>query len=161
MIDELVIDANIFGLSDNPAMPEMPTCRKLLEFLLSSHVILVVDEDFSLDSALNKSRIGHEYMNHARHGTLGFALLVKCATSQRIRYVDTSVNDADRRFLKRALPRNTHDRIYVPVSMRASSRVLATNDWDDFTVKARTDIGRRLGVRAIPAHECLAEVTAA
>jgi hypothetical protein len=161
MFVDLVVDANILGLSENPAMPEYDTCRSLLTELIQSSVLLVVDEGFSLVEADNRSIIGREYLDHARSGSLGYALLLACATSGRLRHVSTSVSDADRRFINRTINRNSRDRVYVKVALRSVSKALATNDWDDFDVEARRALNRRFELAVLAAHECLEELTAA
>jgi len=85
MISDVVIDTNVLVHADNPMEARSAASRSLLQGLLGVNTVLCVDEGYDPDEPRNRSRIGSEYRQNLRFGSLGLAVLVHLAGQGRIR----------------------------------------------------------------------------
>jgi predicted nucleic acid-binding protein len=157
MLSDLVIDTNVMIHAQNPAEQRCSASQALLQCMLDTDVSLCVDEDFSPDSATNRSFIGHEYITHIRFGSLPYVVIVKLAGSSRIKLLSKRAPRREQKLI-RQLVRDTIDRIFLGVAFNSESQILVSHDFTDFQVDKRRVIHDQLDVAVVEASEILGDL---
>jgi len=153
-MNDVVVDTNVFVHSNNPEEEFCPAARQLVQIISDSKVILCLDEGFHTDPAKNKSQIGHEYIQHIRHGSFAFGLILKLVSEQRIRSLSRKVDIRSKKIICQTI-RKPVDRIFVCIAMNTLERVLVSHDFEDFSNNKRGHFNRELAIRVITAQEVL------
>jgi hypothetical protein len=146
VVNDLVIDTNVFVHAQNPSEQRCASSLSFLESLLSaSATSLCVDQGFSSDLETNKSHIGGEYLNNLRAGSFALNVIVTLASTRRIRQVARRAPQASAKKINQLL-RNKRDRIFLSVAFNSLDKILVSHDYQDFQNEKRYDIRKRLGV---------------
>lgn len=161
MLIDVVVDANVWGHSQNPQNDNFEAANQLIEDLATSDCILCVDEGFSLNEADNRSIIGREYLDQLRFSSPGFQLIAALGSRGRIRFVSSSVKRESRDAIKRIVGHNTRDQLYVRVTFNTEDRHLVSHDFDDLAVDDRRELRKGIGVVVVNAAACCEALRAA
>lgn len=146
MLEDVVVDANIFAHAQNPKEKHCDAAAEFLERLLQVNTKLCLDGYFE-DGPRNSSLIGQEYLNSVQPTGKGYAFLVKLLSSGRVKMgVSRKVPPNVRKIVADAIPKNNHDRTLVFVSYNSASRVVVSHDYMDFPKAVRGRIRKELGV---------------
>jgi hypothetical protein len=147
MAIELVVDTNVLKHASDDKYHSQEHCIGIIDFIENNNeVFLCLDES-------DNGHISYEYRKHCKYGSPGFAMLIKIAA--RLRFKDktslpVSVNQKiNQTGIKRA------DRIFVWVAYLTNTKILVTQEHEDFTDKNRKRIKKEIGVKTIMSNECL------
>ena len=152
MIEDVVVDTNVFVHSDNPGVDEFESSLRFMNRLLESLVALCIDDGFNVDESKNRSLIGNEYFKHIK-GTLAKSVLAHLAQNQRIKVVGKSVEHSQRKLILQSVS-NKRDRNFLFVALNSSSKHLVSHDFRDFNKSKRKFINKKVGVIFATASEC-------
>lgn len=154
MLDDLVIDTNVFLHAENFSEDRQKDARRLMDQLLKCETVLCIDAGFDLDESRNRSLIGAEYLRHLRFGSVGYALIQHLALSHRLKQIDRR-NVAERARRKtNQLIANRRDRTFVSIATTNAERVLVSHDHRDFPRPKRRQIAKALRVDIVEAVDC-------
>lgn len=148
MVQQVVIDTNVFMHAANPKAVEFAASMRLLEDFEKDTASLCIDKprDDSPDD-LNASLILAEYKKKMLPGTVGFAILARLARSRRVQLVSRDVGPRLARIVLRLVHSNKRDRTFLRTACNAADKLLITNDYTDFTNMVRAAILAQLEVR--------------
>lgn len=139
MLDDIVVDTNVWAHADNPTELRQADAIELLTDLAAADTKICVDEGFSLVESENRSKIGSEYLAHLSGLPLASALIATLASSGRVAMVTTSVSDPVRRTINRLI-RDPSDRVFAKVAHNASSGVLCSHDFAHYPPRVRKSL---------------------
>ena len=159
MLVDIVIDANVFLHSCNPASGRQTMCCTLLGHVKDCDVHLCVDEGFDWEEAKNRSQIGAEYIKHLKVGTVAYELVVHLAKSGRIDIVSRSVPQIAARLIQRQVTKGP-DRTYLKVAYNSREKTLASHDYGDIPDTVRGRLKRQLMVNVVSAEGATAALKA-
>ena len=154
MLNDLVVDANVLAHAANPAEPRFGAAIHLAHEILNSDVIICVDENFSLDSAKNRSRIGHEYLEFLQFGSLGFMVIATLAEVMRIKEVPRGVNQRVRQFVNQNV-RDPTDHVYIYVAHNSDDQTLVSHDFRHLPPHVRNLLSREIEVNIVDSEICV------
>lgn len=154
MLDDLVVDTNVFVHASNPGVTYCTEARNLMTALKEVLTVLRVDEGFDVDPARNRSLIGGEYLEHLHIGMLAFAFVSTLASTDRIKEVPRYVSPAVGRKVNRIIPK-PRDRTFLKVAITSQDRFLASHDFKHFSSRKRVEIENIFDVRIKTAGESL------
>lgn len=159
MLNDVVVDTNVFLHAQNPSEIRFGTAREFLTLLLAADTKLCVDGLFD-PSAPHLSLIGHEYLDHIPPTGPGYAILVRLLQTDRVKMnVPTRVLPPIRRRVVSLIPRDPRDRTFVFVASNSQERILVSHDWVDYTPHVREEIKRLLEVVIEEASEALTRLS--
>jgi hypothetical protein len=151
---DLAVDTNVFVHADSPQTSQFAASVEFLKRLSACSLRLTVDSGFSLSSQTNQSRVGHEYIKHIPPTALGFNVLIKLLTTDRVALVDlrtpSHVHKRVNSLVKGSRP---CDRVFLKLAWKSARRELVSHDFEDFQAAKRADIKRVLGVSVCTASE--------
>jgi len=153
MLPDIVIDTNVLCHAGNPTEPRHAAALALVVRLLDISTRLCVDEGFSLDEAINQSHICAEYLAMLVPGSVAFVVLVRLATSGRVREVNRRPDTATARRIMQVV-RKPRDRIFVGVAHNSVGKTLVSHDYVDFAAAKRRMIKRDIGVSILECGDC-------
>ncbi len=153
MLRDLVVDTNIFVHASDPEEPLSEESILFLESLQESTAFLCVDPGFHEEPARNRSLIGHEYLKHLKNGMLGYAVVVRLASSERMKPVSRAVGGGDAKKILKLVPNNVRDRTFLRVALNSDDKTLSSHDLTDFPTNIRSAIRRTLNVHVRTALE--------
>lgn len=146
MLEDLVIDTNVFLHADDPRQGDRQVDAKaLLDRLLEVSTCLAVDEGFDVDPARNRSHIGHEYLTYLTGVSTGMQVVVALATNDRLKVTPKRVDQPVRDKIKQLIKEKT-DRPFLAVACNTASRKLCSHDFTDFQKSKRKTISKDLNV---------------
>lgn len=145
MLDDVVVDTNVFLHSVDTRFPGRVGTMQFLLGLLSGDVHLCIDEGFDLDESRNRSYIGCEYFSQIRFVSLAWQIITTLGKDGRIRKVSRAVDAGSGKTIRRAVADKT-DRVFVKVSCNSKSKALVSHDLRHFPDAARRGLRRSLGV---------------
>lgn len=153
-LTDIVVDSNVFvHCSGEPGASQCDMSVSFVTALVACETVCRIDEGFSVNEAKNRSLIGAEYLAVIHAGTLGYQVLFRLATTQRL--VPHRVTPkADVRAAKRQIDqliRKKRDRTFLLAAVMSDDRVLVTHDYEDFQVSKRETIRRQLDVAVVDA----------
>jgi hypothetical protein len=151
MLLDIVIDANVFLHSYNPASGRQTMCRTLLGHVKNCDVHICVDEGFDSEEARNRSQIGAEYIKHLKVGTVAYELVAYLAKSGRIDIVPKSVPQTTARLIHRQVTKGP-DRTYLKVAYNSREKILASHDYEDIPDTVRVRLKKQLMVKVVSAE---------
>ena len=154
MLADIVLDTNVLMHADNLQEPRRADAQMLLQLLKDCDTKVCVDEGFNPIEAQNRSHIGSEYLRHLRVGTLGYALIVHMAQSQRIKVVARAVPPQVARNIQRQVT-NTHDRTYLKVAFNSLDKTFASHDFRDLPQSVRDRLRTAIDVKVLAADEAV------
>lgn len=153
---EVVVDANVWAHADNEDVSYVDACVLLCSQIASTTFVLCVDGGWSMDDT-NRSRIGVEYQDWVRVGSLGYHAIVWLASNERVVFIENmKPSDADRQAIAALLPNNKHDRHYLRLVICTADRLFISHDYEDFTDEVRDACESRWGVRILEIHDLIA-----
>jgi hypothetical protein len=155
MLVDIVLDTNVLMHADNDKEARCQMSRDLLAELQACATHLCVDEGFDLDEAKNRSQIYSEYLEHLRHGMLGFALVAHLARSHRVKIVSRGVPPHVSKKIYTQVSSGP-DRTYVKVAFNSDGKTLACHDFGDVPGTVRTRLRKAIGVHVLDAGAALA-----
>jgi hypothetical protein len=143
VLDDVVVDTNIFAHAQNPAEPRFSDAGRFLRTLLDCETKLCVDRLFALDHK-NSSLIGSEYLSTINAGGTSFEVLRMLLVSDRVKSVPGTVPPNVRKRVVRI--RNRRDRTFVSVAYNSDEHVLVSHDRIDFPDAIRESLKAEIGV---------------
>ena len=152
-MDDVVVDTNILAHSGNPSNASFDAARHFLLDLLRSSTAWCMDPGFSLIESQNRSRILSEYLATVPPTDLGLQVLARLAATGRITIVDRPTRSV-RGQIRRLVPGNPGDRVFVEVAYGSTDHVLVSHDESDFHPECRAQLRERLGVIVLDAATC-------
>lgn len=152
MLDDIVIDTNVFVHSSNRQQPLSVASQQFLQKLLSSNANLCIDDGFDLDESKNKSAIGCEYHTHLRFVSSAFAIIAALGRKGRIARVPKLVDQGTSKRIRTLIPDKT-DRIFLKVSHNSLGRTFVSHDFQHLPLETRRQIRRHVNVRTVDARE--------
>lgn len=155
---EIVIDTNVFVHAHNNAAPEHDDAKFLCSLIRGAETVLCVDDGFSLNETQNNSRIGREYLDHLRSGTIGFETVALLARTGRVRFVTSKIAASEARWLNQKIPHNPTDRIFVRVTYNTADRLFVSHDRHDFPDEVRESLRARWSLRVVGADGACADL---
>ena len=155
MLNDIVVDTNVFVHASNPNVPFHATSLALLRVLGDATVVLCVDEGFDIVEAQNRSLIAGEYYGNLISGMVGFAIIATLASTGRLKQVPKRVPQAVAQKIRRLVPRNPRDRTFLRVSFNSHERILVSHDFDDFGPGVRTALKASVSVAVITAEDVI------
>lgn len=154
MVDEVVVDTNVFLHAHNPEEPRFGAALAFCEQLAAAeHTAICVDEGFGWGEASNESLIGSEYLSHIPAISLAAALIGALLTQGRVHMVSQRLPQRERQIVNQLI-RNKRDRTFVRVAWNCSDRLLVSHDYQDFGAGKRRKISKLLTVSIVGAEEC-------
>jgi len=154
MLEDLVVDTNVFVHASNPEVTYCGEARDLMTALETVATVLSVDEGFDMDPRRNRSLILGEYLENLHFGMLAFAFVSTLASAGRIKEVPRSVSSAVSRQVNRIIA-NRRDRTFLKVAINSQDHLLASHDFTDFSSRKRVKIEDIFDVRIKTAGEAL------
>lgn len=154
MASELAVDTNVFAHCYDPRESRCDAALAIVTALRMGAHMLCVDEGFHVVESQNRSKIGSEYIEHLRAGSVGLTLVAFLASSGRVKIVPRRPPlDLNKRLVR--LVSDPGDRAFVGVAWHSASRILVSHDFQDFPDSVRDTIAREIGVDIIDAASCL------
>lgn len=158
MINELVIDVNVFCHSYDPRQPAFEDYLAFLLNFKSSPVALCVDEGANfISESTNASPIIAEYREQISSASTAYGILAHLFANGRVKYVSKKVPYQTARKINQLVNDKT-DRIFVRVAINTSDSRLVSHDTAAFPLKRRKLLLDDTGVsvhNAIEAAELL------
>lgn len=154
---DIVLDTNVLMHCDNPTEIRCENARALVKALVESKTSLCVDEGFSRLEADNRSRIGSEYLEKLKSGSLGNALVARLAQTGRIAFVSTTVTNRIRRIVTRYVT-DKSDRVFAKVAANSVERVLVSHDFAAFSNNVRSTLKRDAQITVEAAAESVSRL---
>jgi hypothetical protein len=154
MLDDLVVDTDVFVHASNPGVTYCTDARCLLTVLEGVSTVLRVDEGFDVDPARNRSLIGGQYLEHLHFGMLAFAFVSQLASTGRIIPVSRNVVPAVGKRINQII-RDKRDRTFLKVAINSDDRFFCSHDFNDFPHRKRVEIKTIFRVRIKTAGETL------
>jgi predicted nucleic acid-binding protein len=158
MINELVIDTNVFLHSYNPHDQFFTVSNGFLLSLAANSTLICVDDgaDFLVE-ARNRSAIISEYRQHIFATSTAYQILTVLFSTGRVKMVSRNVS----RNLTRLIPRlvtDPTDRIFLRVALNSADKILVSHDYRDFSPRRRKNIQNQVGVVVCGAEECIPDL---
>jgi predicted nucleic acid-binding protein len=149
MIDDVVIDTNVFMHASDPRQEHQGACLRLIELMTQCQTDLCVDVGSNSLRPL-EGFIMTEYLERLAPGTVGRELVTTLLAAARVVATSRAVPRAVAKRIEAV--RNTRDRKFVAVAFNSNDQVLASQDFRDFSVSTR----RRMRdlVRIVDARQC-------
>ena len=144
MLDDLVVDTNVFVHASNPGVTYCAEAMNLMTALERVSTVLRVDEGFDPDPARNRSLIMGEYLEYLQIGMLAYAFVSTWANTGRIIPASSCVVPAVGRRINQII-RNKRDRTFLKVAMNSDDRFLCSHDFNDFSRRKRAEIKKAMG----------------
>lgn len=151
MLEDIVLDTNVFVYSGNRTSPEFKSSISLLRKLYTKTTQLCVDEGFSLDKNKNSSRIGYEYIQHIKPIFYAYNVLESLLRSKRIKFLPKNAPNKSKagKFIQQKIS-NRGDRAFAGVTYNSSEKYLVSYDFEDFPIWLRKEIRKKgIGIRII------------
>lgn len=152
-MDDVVVDTNVLAHADNPGHAFFESSREFFSALLEAETAWCLDEGFHPLESGNLSRVYSEYRATVLPIGLGLQVLAHLAATGRIRLVSRA-NSRVRGQIRRIVPHNTVDRLFVELAYGSTEHVLVSHDYSDFHEDCRTVLLARLGVEIVDAGPC-------
>ena len=152
-MDDVVVDTNVLAHAENPNDAWFEASRGFFSALLASNVRWCLDEGFSPVESQNRSRIYSEYRATVLPVDLGMQVLAHLAGTGRVQLVPRP-SSAVRQQIRRLVPRNTRDRVFIEVAYGCVDRLLVSHDYADFHDHCRSALRTSLAVDVIDAGSC-------
>ena len=151
MLDDIVIDTNVFVYSNNRKSNEFKNSVKFLRKFRKSSTKLCIDKGFHENESKNRSQIVYEYRKKIGVGSYGYNVLVHQFQNRRI--IELSKNAPNKtkaaKFIQQKI-KNKFDRVFAGVSYNSSEKYLVSYDFTDFPVWLRKDIRKKgIGIKII------------
>lgn len=149
---DLVVDTNVLVHASRPGEVSWQSISiEFCERLLACKASMLID----FDEQANRSLLWAEYEKHLKLGDLGYQVLVKLGSEQRIArcdlHVPSNVHREIKKFIKGSKPR---DRTVLKLATKTTTRQLVSHDYEDFQPRKRKDIKSELGIYVVTAAEC-------
>ena len=154
MLNDIVIDTNVFVHASDASSPKFVASKALAKRMLEVETLLIVDEGFSANESKNKSPIVYEYFEKLRFGMYGFYVLVELFSGERVSSPEIEITHQTKRAIVQII-RNKTDQKFLAVSVASKNKVLVSHDYTDFQVGKRIFIKRAFSTDVLTAEECV------
>lgn len=152
MHTDFVVDTNVLMHADNDQEPSQQYCIKLINRLINSTDKLCMDQGFNLVEASNKSLIGYEYIKHLRIGMLGYTLILKLLSDNRIDFLSIKIPPSVSKKINQCISnKKPRDKTFLKVTFNSISKIFVTHDQEDFNYSKRGHIRNTFGIKVIDA----------
>lgn len=152
MLDDVVVDTNVFQHSADERQRMRVAARQFLIRLLAGKANLCIDEGFDLDESKNKSKIGCEYIANLRFVDSAFQILAALGAKGKIRRIKRTSEPGICKKI-RILIHNKTDRTFIRVTYASRSQTFVSHDFEDFPAPTRSKLRLQLGVDSITSTE--------
>lgn len=133
---DIVVDTNVLMHAENPASEQQHHAVLLLRHIDQSNTLLCLDES---------QRILGEYFEQLSNKSVAKGFLKKWLSSNQYVAVKLDLNPADRRWIGNNIG-DALDRIFLKATCVSSNRDLVSHDFEDFSLRMRARIQKRLRV---------------
>jgi len=154
MLKDIVVDTNVFVHESNPGVTYHTQSKKLVNTLWGVPTSLCIDEGFHVEPALNRSLIGHEYLNNIPIGSLAYALISQLANTGRMKTVSRCVAPVVGRKVNQKIAER-RDRTFLKVAINSQDHFLCSHDFRHFSNSKRAEVKKLFDVRVKAAGETL------
>lgn len=153
MLAHLTVDTNVLEHSGNPENEFFAEALAFVEALLVSQTKICFDPPQpNISQPFNKSKIANEYLLRLSPVTLGYRVVVSLLSTGRLQLVEPDKSQAAHKQLKKLVPNNSRDLIFVKVALGSATRTLASHDFKDFPNKVRQSLSRHFGITIVVAR---------
>jgi hypothetical protein len=151
MVD-IVIDTCTLKHASDPTSKYFNDSVTFIDKIMSSSILCVVDEGFSLNETENESYIGLEYITHLQPNSLGYQLIYFLAMNERIDFVSKDVAYRDKKIIEQCI-RNKKDRSFLKITINSKEKILASHDFEDYQDDKRRYLKRQTNIIIYTANE--------
>lgn len=156
-MNDIVVDTNVLVHTNNTNTHYNKSAIETLKYIQRYNIQICVDDVFDIDESKNTSVIGHEYIKHIRSGTFAYAFLLERIFARKIVQIRKKEFGGVKRKLNRKVINkemtNTHDITFVIVTYGSSSKLLISNDYDDFNEVIRKYVLNEFSVSILDSDE--------
>ncbi len=143
MPNDIVVDTNVLLHAEDTRSVRCEHSLAFLRSLLLTDTQLCIDEGFSLSSSENTSHIASEYLEHLAFGAYGLYVVAELARNLRVNEVRKSAPYEKSRRINQLI-RKPKDRVFLSVAYNSHSKVLVSNDFEDFQAAKRVTSAKNL-----------------
>lgn len=155
---DIVIDANVFGHSNNPDVPRFSSALGVVSWLLDSDVNLALDDTGKAAPDQVTSNLFREYSEAVPPTSFARVVINEMFNRGRVRF-HPRPSRQDWKACCALIPRNQHDAIVLGIAVCTDLHTLVTNDFDDFDEATRRKAKKLLAVLIRDSDEHLADVS--
>ena len=155
MAEHVVVDTNIWGHTSNPVNKYWVSAVTYITTLESSDLVLAFDNTSGGEPHFDKSILYVEYQKFVRAPGIANQIFNLLVSQSRFVFYDR-LGGANKLACKQLVPRNHKDEVILGVAFCAPSKLLVSNDYDDFHKKARKQIRQKLGVTVVDSDQAVA-----
>ena len=152
MLQDIVVDANVFMHADNDCEVRQASCRLMISLLQDSQTFLCLDEGFDLSESKNRSHIGGEYLRHLRAGMVGYDLVAHLAKTSRLKLLSRKVPSSVAKRIRQQIGKGP-DRTYVLVALNSIEKIFTSHDLGDIPQTVRDRLRDSIEVQVVTAVE--------
>ncbi len=154
MLHDIVIDTCTLAHASNPDSTFQEGSLSLIHEMLNCNTLLCIDEGFSLDPSINRSRIGLEYLKHLHFGMVGYNFLVRILSDYPDRFcqLPKGTDIATARWINQ-LVSDPGDKVFAKVTNNTRDKVLASHDFEHFQIRKRELFRREKNIHIVLASE--------
>lgn len=142
---DIVVDTNVLAHADNPSSGRQDESKQLLDLIDAESIPICIDV---------KQQIVNEYLEKLAHSSLGMNMLKKWILNKNYVALESSVNPSDSGWIGRNIE-DSLDRVFLKVTLNSTEKDFVTHDFEDFHVRQRKKIMKRLPVTLETAEEYL------
>jgi len=152
MTKDLVIDTNILVYLENKDYQYHERCIKFEEEFSESNFFMCFDEGFHFEESKNKSFIWYEYRKHLPIGSKGYTLILKLIQQGRLKFIPTKIDMRIRKIIIQSGIKDS-DKYFVKITFNSKSKILITDEHEDFTIQKRKEFKKALKIHIIHSWE--------
>ncbi|WP_137769518.1 hypothetical protein [Brachybacterium sp. SGAir0954] len=149
---DIVIDTNVLSHADNPASPLQANASELLGWMRDSAVKWVLDDNGKSQPDPHTSLLFAEYRETLPPGGVGLQLLIFCLANGRVVFANRP-DDALRKEIRKLIPKNRKDQVVLGAAAGSRDRLLASNDYADFTSVVRKVLHKKHSIDVVAVDE--------
>ena len=145
--DDVVVDTNVLGHSDNDGSTRQGECLDFLIWLSGEEDrFWTMDDNGKQAPVLDTSLLWAEYNDTLSPVGTAMLLFQQMLGLERVCFASRP-DQGLRQRLQRSIPNNKRDRVILGAACTSATKWLVTCDESDFTIKVREEYWSDLGVR--------------
>lgn len=153
---DVVLDTNVLSHADNPGSSYQASARYVLDWVRTSEVLWVLDDNGKSQPDPHTSQLFLEYKQTLPPMGASIQLFAFCLAGGRVRFAPRP-DQAIRDNIRRLVPRNRKDQVILGAATGSTDKVLVSNDESDFSAAVRKKAQRQLSVKILKAEELVDE----
>lgn len=158
---DVTLDTNVLVHAENIAVSQQASSLRVLEWMRDrkGEVKWVMDDQGKAAPDPATSVLYSEYMRHLKPQGLGLVLFIEFLKSQRVSWSQRPGHATQRRLCLH-VSQNKCDRAVLGAAYGSESKVLVTNDYEDFSVATRKAIKKDLHVTIVCSDQAIPDAAA-